>query len=654
MCFNCQPGTYIDSQTMSCQICNQKCKTCFGGLETQCIQCAKPSQFFDQDNYCVDSCEAGYIKNPNTNKCQQCLYFSANFEKSICVLECPEQFYADSNNICQSCGSNCKHCLNQFTCIECNKNYSFKSQISKECSMCKEDQYKDDYNVCQKCEILNCKTCQNKSICQTCAIGYINKQTYCEYDQRYDNYSCSYTTQEQCQQELNLVTKADVSMQSVQITSFGVQSANTILFAQGTQFVYSLQIQQMIGNMKFTDKFKTLSIGSTFIDLNYQMNILSIIPNPIKSLNSQNSNQNKTSNYLQSQRILEENASSSELRKIESINLTNLFLGDSLIYLFITGIFIIILAICKLLSKKFVFFSEIEEKKYSFVIKLQLLFSNYLLISIFKCFKCLDFSTTLQIVSFVLQIVYMVCYALFLIFFYLQIKKFDKKSNMALINKYYILIDNINIDIPFGKYFWLFFEIRKILNIAFTFLVPSVILSLALVMSLNLIFFIYMIYYKPIISLSEQRYYYVLEFLQIAINLNIILLSSFDDVKFAWSSVINIGTLFVVIFLYSIYVFYKILKIKFCKKRFIVSKNQYYEEDVRQKQIKSIIDKNQMRIKVRSGILNQLENSLSYTLNSESNSSRIEYMDNIHQLSIKWNKNPIYTRNLALSCHKKQ
>ncbi|KAL4472804.1 hypothetical protein ABPG73_006867 [Tetrahymena malaccensis] len=654
MCFNCQPGTYLDSITMSCQSCNKKCKTCFGAQETQCMQCAQPSQFFDQNNYCVDSCESGYIKNPNTNKCQKCLYYQASFEKSVCILECPEQFYADSNNICQRCGNNCKHCLDQQICIECSINFSFKSSFQSECVICQEDEYKDDSNVCQKCEILNCQTCQSKNICQTCKIGYKNKQTYCEYDERYDQYSCSYSTQELCEQELNLITKADTSIQSIQITSLGVQTANTILFAQGTQFVYSLQIQQMIGNIKFTDKFKTLSIGSTFIDLNYQMNILSVIPNPIKLQSSQNSNQNKISNQLQSQRILDENPSSSELRRIESINLSNLFLNDILIYLFITGTFIIIIAICKLLSKKFTSFIEIDEKKYSYIIKLQLLFSNYILISIFNCFKYLDFSTTLQIVSFALQIVYLLCYALFLIFFYLQIKKFDRKSSIALINKYYILINNINIDILFGKYFWFFFEIRKILNIVFTFLIPSVIISLALVMLLNLIFFIYMVYYKPIISISEQRYYYLLEFLQILINLNIILVYSFDDVRFAWSSVINIGVLFFVIFLYSVYVFYKIIKIKYCKKRFIVSKNLYYEEDVRQKQIKQIIDKSQMRIKVRQGVLNQLENSLNHSLSTESNSSRIEYMDNIHQLSIKWNKNPIYTRNVALSGHKKQ
>ncbi|KAL4472802.1 hypothetical protein ABPG73_006865 [Tetrahymena malaccensis] len=444
------------SATMSCQSCSKKCKTCFGGLETQCIQCANPSQFFDQNNYCVDSCQANYIKNPNTNKCQQCLYYSANLDKPVCVFECPSQFYADSNNICQKCGNNCKHCLDQQTCIECNKNYSFKNSSKTECTICQTDEYKDENNICQKCQILNCETCTSKTICQTCAIGYFNKQTHCEYDQRYDHYTCSYSTQEQCEQELKIITKADTSMQSVQIVSFGVQTVNTLFFAQGSQFTYSLQIQQMIGNTKFSDKFKTLSIGSTFIDLNYQMNILSIIPSPLSSSNTQNSNQTQTKSLLQSQRILENNASSSDLRRIQSIDLSKLFLSDALIYFMITGIFILIMAICKLLSKKYLFFSEIDEKK-----------------------------------------------------------------------------------------------------------------------------------------------------------------------------------------------------IKYCKKRFIVSKNQYYEEDIRQKQIQQFIDKNHMRIKVRSGILNPLEKSLSLSQITE-NDSRIEYMDNIHQLSIKWNKNPIYTRNVALSTYKKQ
>ncbi|KAL4495395.1 hypothetical protein ABPG73_022440 [Tetrahymena malaccensis] len=648
LCFNCEEGNYLDKAKKSCQNCHSKCKSCYGQAETECIKCANPNQFFDQNNYCVDKCQDGYIKNPTTNKCQKCFYLQQNSVASVCMLQCPDSFYSDSNNVCQKCGTNCKHCENSQICNICLPKFSFQSDTQRVCTTCQSYEYVDSKNTCQKCMITNCLTCESKDVCTTCMKEYNNKISYCEYDTRYENYSCLYNTQKECEQELNIITKADTTMQSVQVTSITFQvTATFILSSSGTLFSYSLQVQQLIGNMKFSGSLKTLSLGSTFLDQGYQMNILSLIPSPI--FQGSQSNNNNSNKYTDKRILDQNNASSSDFRRLNSIQLSKLFLSDFIKFLAIVASLIIFLGITKSLRNKFEFCSEVNEKNISYLIKLQLLFSNYILISILNSLKYIQFQNVVEIISFALQIIYLISYASFLVFFYLKIKFLNKYTDMSQITKYYTLIDGLQIEIRFAKYFWLLFEVKKILNSCFIFLVPYPIISLCLVLSLNIVFFTYIVYYKPLLAVNEQRYYVALEFMQLLICLNMILVASFNNVYLAWSTVISIGLLYLIILIYSTYVIIQIVNIKFCKKRFIVSKKTFYEEDITNRQINQIIQQNLLRVQVRQGIsLSIKDNSKNYSSNSME-SSRIEYLDNIHQLSIKWNKNPIYTKHVALN-----
>ncbi|KAL4495396.1 hypothetical protein ABPG73_022441 [Tetrahymena malaccensis] len=504
LCFNCEEGNYLDKAKKSCQNCHSKCKSCYGQAETECIKCANPNQFFDQNNYCVDKCQDGYIKNPTTNKCQKCFYLQQNSVASVCMLQCPDSFYSDSNNVCQKCGTNCRHCENSQICNICLPKFSFQSDTQRVCTTCQSYEYVDSKNTCQKCMITNCLTCESKDVCTTCMKEYNNKISYCEYDTRYENYSCLYNTQKECEQELNIITKADTTMQSVQITSITFQATATfILSSSGTLFSYSLQVQQLIGNMKFSGSLKTLSLGSTFLDQGYQMNILSLIPSPI--FQGSYSNNNNSNKYTDKRILDQNNASSSDFRRLNSIQL-----------------------------------------------------------------------------------------------------------------------------------------------------ISNPIISLCLVLSLNIVFFAYIVYYKPLLAVNEQRYYVALEFMQLLICLNMILVASFNNVYLAWSTVISIGLLYLIILIYSTYVIIQIVNIKFCKKRFIVSKITYYEEEITNRQIDQIMYQNLLRIKIKQGnSLSIKDNSKNYSSNSIK-SSRIEYLDNIHELSIKWNKNPIYTKKIALNPLKAQ
>lgn len=132
------------------------------------------------------------------------------------------------------------------------------------------------------------------------------------------------------------------------------------------------------------------------------------------------------------------------------------------------------------------------------MIKLQLIFSNFMIMSIFQSFQYIDFSTSIQIISFLSQILYLVCYVGFLVFFYIKIRYLNKNSNLMEVNKYYHFIDHLNINNSLQKYFWFIFELRKILNLAFIFFIPHTVVTLSMILALNISFFIYIIVSKPI------------------------------------------------------------------------------------------------------------------------------------------------------------
>lgn len=69
-----------------------------------------------------------------------------------------------------------------------------------------------------------------------------------------------------------------------------------------------------------------------------------------------------------------------------------------------------------------------------------------------------------------------------------------------------------------------------------------------------------------------------------------LLVSIYDNVSIAWATVASIALLNIVTLGYSIYVAVKNIRIKYCKKRFIITTKKYYEEDERKKEIQRFID----------------------------------------------------------------
>ncbi|CAD8061470.1 unnamed protein product [Paramecium sonneborni] len=174
----CQTG-YVQVQNGKiniCQKCHAQCQSCFGILAYQCSSCM-PNWTLQINNtcYCDDgyflfnndclvcdancltcsysstnclSCVFGYILQTN-NKC--CHFTNILLDNSC---QCADEFYLDSNGICQNCPQNCLKCDENFDCQECVD----KLQTGSQCN--------------QSCLPVNCEECNQIGICTKCFPNY--------------------------------------------------------------------------------------------------------------------------------------------------------------------------------------------------------------------------------------------------------------------------------------------------------------------------------------------------------------------------------------------------------------------------------------------------------------------------------------------------
>ncbi|KAL4500217.1 hypothetical protein ABPG73_011325 [Tetrahymena malaccensis] len=286
-CYKCMSHQYLDKKLKKCVECDNDCKTCFDEGKQACIECLDPTKFFDQDNYCVSKCSEGYIKNEKTNRCQKCKYIVDQKNKSkICVVDCNKNQYLDpQTQICNDCQNNCLECQSLTKCTSCIQDYHFVSEKQEACRKCESNEYVSSKNVCKKCEFLNCLTC-NENHCTKCAYKYIlDENNMCKYDNRYEFYECTGLNKldDSCEKEMQLIDKLDFGMKQSTIATYALQAISFFTIRSASVMSYQLQIQQQIGNSyMLQDSLKTLSLGPTFYEQNFQQNIINMIPNPFR------------------------------------------------------------------------------------------------------------------------------------------------------------------------------------------------------------------------------------------------------------------------------------------------------------------------------------------------------------------------------------
>ncbi|KAL4470417.1 hypothetical protein ABPG74_012028 [Tetrahymena malaccensis] len=286
-CYKCMSHQYLDNKLKQCVECDDDCKTCFDEGRQSCLECLDPAKFFDQDNFCVSKCAPGYIKNDKTNRCQKCKYIIDQQSKTTtCVLDCRRnQFLDHKTEICNDCQNNCSECLSLTKCTSCIQDYHFVNDKQEACKKCEIDEYISSNNVCKKCEFQNCFMC-NQNHCTKCQYKYaLNSNNECEYDKRYDFYECTDLNKldDSCEKEIQFIERLDFGMKQSTIATYVLQTASIFVLRSTSVMSYSIQIQQQIGNSYLLENsLKTLSLGSTFYEQNFQQNIINMIPNPFR------------------------------------------------------------------------------------------------------------------------------------------------------------------------------------------------------------------------------------------------------------------------------------------------------------------------------------------------------------------------------------
>ncbi|KAL4496784.1 hypothetical protein ABPG73_011750, partial [Tetrahymena malaccensis] len=201
---SCSSTTYPD-QSNVCQLCSNLFSNCQQCTSTSCTQCI-PNYFLDSaSNTCVQTCPPGKYGSSVTNNCEQCgqsvecsvcdssspntctqCQSSYYLYNSICVAQCPDQTYSDSNNQCQLCTniqSSCLRCTSG-KCTQCIDGDIYLNPLTNLCvSNCPDGYFKyidttNGVKMCQQCSNSLCKTCQIDGSCLSCystqAQKYLN------------------------------------------------------------------------------------------------------------------------------------------------------------------------------------------------------------------------------------------------------------------------------------------------------------------------------------------------------------------------------------------------------------------------------------------------------------------------------------------------
>ncbi|KAH0577513.1 Cysteine-rich membrane protein 2 [Spironucleus salmonicida] len=149
------------------------CPLVAGEESITCLTCS-------EDQPVGASCKCGTI----LQNCAQC-----NSEK--CDL-CSHTFFL-KNEICESCGANCRSCTDEKQCQTCSVGYFLSGQTCEKCSescitcssintclTCKSDQYLTPESTCKNCS-KNCTKCNAKEECEVCISNYYISSTFkCE------------------------------------------------------------------------------------------------------------------------------------------------------------------------------------------------------------------------------------------------------------------------------------------------------------------------------------------------------------------------------------------------------------------------------------------------------------------------------------------
>ncbi|KAL4495392.1 hypothetical protein ABPG73_022437 [Tetrahymena malaccensis] len=512
----CQQNQYLNEK-QECQLCSNKFKNCFNCSLNECESCQDSFYFDKSSQTCVQKCPHGTFES--NKKCEICQHKNCKeCDKNRCT-SCQKDFYLHN----QDCQDNCDGLLIYKQGQKCLSSclYPLIKQ-EKECVLkCKDGFYFDeDFRECQKCKT-GCSLCQDKYICLTCEEGYEHnnilnkcneKQKPTQEEQKaYD--ICEYEDQSQ-----NLCFDLYTQLQGYrQIYDYlAIISIIYIIFqllfmtSEYTISLYFLLVAQLRGNSVFLLDEMFIYYTQAFIKVDYGFNVFNILPNMFQVNNS------------------------SILYKIKSFdsiwlvkNIFTDFLNNYFYQSILIGLIILFFVISKLINLIFKKLRRLTRYLcYKMLFLAIIISSNQLLISLILQLQ----NEGLNKIEFFISIPYILVYISYFSFIVKQIcfSEFDSMQLEKLGAVCYQIKQK-----RIQQVFWVIFEAKKIILVAFILILPNKTIALIIDLILSFAFMIYIIITKPLIQQNQNLVIVVQELLSLMAKMIQIIVISDLEISFS-------------------------------------------------------------------------------------------------------------------------
>ncbi|KAL4496452.1 hypothetical protein ABPG72_014682 [Tetrahymena utriculariae] len=513
----CKPNEFLDEQMQVCQPCSERYKNCSECSKKECKSCLNSLYLDKSSQECVKTCPKGTFEDHN--KCLLCQHKNCQeCDKNKC-LSCQNGFYLYN----QECQDNCDGLLIDKKGNRCYKScvYPLKKQ-EKECiEKCKDGFYfNEEFRECQKCKS-GCSLCEDKDICLSCEEGYehnnfLNKcnekqkpseqeqnaQEICGYEDKYENICFNlYLELQGYGQIYDYLTIVSIIYLLFQLI---------FMPNEYTISLYFLLVTQLRGNSVFLLDETLIYYTQAFIKADYGFNVLNILPNMFQ---------------LSKQTILYEIKSFNSIWIVK--NIFTDFLNNYFYQSILIGLIIISLLICKLLNlicNKLRTLTKYLCYKLLFLVII--ISSNQLIVAVILQLQ----NESLNQVEFFISIPYTFIY---ITYFSFDIKNicFSELDSIQL-EKLGAVCYKIN-QKRIQQVFWIVFETKKLISIAFILILPNKIIALAIDLIISSGFTIYIIISKPLIQQNQNLMIITLELLSLLAQLIQTILISELEISFS-------------------------------------------------------------------------------------------------------------------------
>ncbi|KAK8892604.1 hypothetical protein M9Y10_029843 [Tritrichomonas musculus] len=216
-CFECKNGYGFDGQggnqciqceDRDCQLCKDnykqctKCRPRYGfDSNRKCQECDKSCDSCDEDSSKCDKCTSTYGKDNDINsetygkciKCKVARCQDCTSDANKCNDCGGSGFYDDDETSltygkCVSCSAYCTKCIDEKTCLECDRRYGLDNG---KCTRCKDHdclECYEDYSICTECLDLSADIRPNSETYGQC----INCTNNCKRCEHFDSGNCTY------------------------------------------------------------------------------------------------------------------------------------------------------------------------------------------------------------------------------------------------------------------------------------------------------------------------------------------------------------------------------------------------------------------------------------------------------------------------------